>query len=50
MDHYRAQERARGFLALFGQETGAERQGDEQQGEQSRPCRSYQQVEVMLFF
>jgi hypothetical protein len=34
-------------LALFGQVTGAERDGNEQQGEQRRPCRSYQQVEVV---
>jgi hypothetical protein len=47
MDHYRTHERARGPLALFGQETGAERDGNEQQGEQRRPCRSYQQVEVV---
>ena len=50
MDHHWAHECPRGPLALFGQETDAERDGNEQQGEQSGACRSHQQIEVVPSF
>src|SRR5580692_3417421 len=49
MDDDQAHERMRCRLALFGQKTDAKRDGNEQQGEQGRPCCSYQQVEVVPF-
>ncbi len=47
MNHDRAHEGSRRGLALFGQITGAERNGNEQQGEQGGAGRPHQQVEVM---
>src|SRR5580692_4814066 len=49
MYNYRAHERARPQLMLLGQIARAERNGNEQQTEQGRPCRSYQKVKVMPF-
>jgi hypothetical protein len=43
----RAHEGAGRRLAFFGQVTGAERDGDEQQGQQGRGGRSYQHIEIM---
>src|SRR5215469_6255175 len=47
MYDYRAHERARRQLTLLGQITRTERNGNEQQAEQGRPCRSYQNVKVV---
>lgn len=49
MDDYRGFERARRQLAPFAQKTSADRDGDEQQCKQRRPCRSYQDVEIVPF-
>jgi hypothetical protein len=47
MYDYRAIERADRRLMLVGQVTRTERNGNKQQAEQGRPCRSYQSVKVV---